>query len=192
MLLGLRLNKVALQTGQGRLGLCERQSQRRRRAAGRGAAPDTSTMTRHCTRPLPFPVTRPVLPRSASSPHISDGLQNLLAWHAPLFAAERAHGSRAAIGALGRVAVAAPGAPPTLWGLETGASDTYCPGMAEDSAPTPAPAAWLESLGRSKMQIAAGESVPLLPVLDRLRASAEQLEAEQGVTADGAKVTASH
>jgi hypothetical protein len=60
----------------------------------------------------------------------------------------------------------------------------------ENSAPTPAPAAWLESLARSKMKIAAGEGVPLLPVLDRLRASAERLEAEQGVTA-GAKVTAS-
>jgi len=42
-----------------------------------------------------------------------------------------------------------------------------------------APAAWLESLARSKAQIAAGESVPLLPVLDRLRATAERLEAEQ-------------
>jgi hypothetical protein len=38
VLLGLRLNKVALQAGQDRLGLCERQSHRRRRAAGRGAA----------------------------------------------------------------------------------------------------------------------------------------------------------
>jgi hypothetical protein len=82
--------------------------------------------------------------------------------------------------------VAAPGAPPTLWRLETGASDPYCPRMA-----TPAPAAWLESLARSKIQIAAGESVPFLPALDRLRASAERLKAEQGVTADGAKVTAS-
>ena len=59
MLLGLRLNKVVLQAGQDRLGLCERQSHRRRRAAGRGAAagvhlmhllgtdtaPDTSNMT---------------------------------------------------------------------------------------------------------------------------------------------------
>jgi hypothetical protein len=35
---GLRLNKVALQAGQDRLGLCERQSRRRRRASGRGAA----------------------------------------------------------------------------------------------------------------------------------------------------------
>ncbi len=51
------------------------------------------------------------------------------------------------------------------------------------------PVGWTESLARSRRQIAAGETVPLLPVLDRLRASAERLEAEQGVTADGEKVT---
>ena len=50
-----------------------------------------------------------------------------------------------------------------------------------------APAGWLESLARSKAQIAAGEAVPLLPVLDRLRASAERLEAamEPSPDADG-------
>jgi len=89
------------------------------------------------------------------------------------------------------VAFRLPGCAADAMGLETGASAPYCPGMAENSAPTPAPAAWLESLARSKIQIAAGESVPLLPVLDRLRASAERLEADQGVTADGAKVTTS-
>jgi hypothetical protein len=52
-----------------------------------------------------------------------------------------------------------------------------------------APAGWRESLERSKAQIAAGEAVPLLPVLDRLRASAERIEAEQGVTADGERAT---
>ena len=51
-----------------------------------------------------------------------------------------------------------------------------------------ATSAWRESLARSKTQIAAGESVPLLPVLDRLRVSAERLEAEQGVTADGERI----
>jgi hypothetical protein len=62
--------------------------------------------------------------------------------------------------------------------------------MAETSPGTPAPAGWHESLSRSKAQIAAGESVALLPVLDRLRASAERLETEQGVTADGAEAPA--
>ena len=52
-----------------------------------------------------------------------------------------------------------------------------------------APAEWVESLARSKAQIAAGESVPLLPLLDRLRASAESLEAEQGASPDEAGPT---
>lgn len=52
------------------------------------------------------------------------------------------------------------------------------------------PAGWLERLARSKAQIAAGQTVPLLPVLDRLRASAERLEAEQGLPPDEAKQTA--
>ena len=75
--------------------------------------------------------------------------------------------------------------------LETSRAVTYDPEMTEIApAPTP-PAEWQESLIRSKAQIAAGESVPLLPILDRLRASAERLEAQQGVTADGLKVNAS-
>ncbi len=74
--------------------------------------------------------------------------------------------------------------------LEPGATAAYCPSMVETSPETPAPAGWHESLARSKTQIAAGQSIPLLPVLDRLRASAERLEAEQGVTADGVEVTA--
>ncbi len=41
------------------------------------------------------------------------------------------------------------------------------------------PSGWLDSLRRSKAEIAAGQTVPLLPILDRLRASAERLEAEQ-------------
>lgn len=39
-----------------------------------------------------------------------------------------------------------------------------------------APAEWVESLQRSKAQIAAGLTVPLLPLLEQLRASAELLE----------------
>jgi hypothetical protein len=62
--------------------------------------------------------------------------------------------------------------------------------MAETSPGTPVPAGWQDSLSRSKSQIAAGESVLLLPALGRLHASAERLEAEQGVTADGAEATA--
>ena len=39
-----------------------------------------------------------------------------------------------------------------------------------------APAGWLDSLTRSKAQIEAGQTVPLLPILDKLRASAEAIE----------------
>lgn len=59
--------------------------------------------------------------------------------------------------------------------------------MSEAANPSRVPAGWLESLERSKAQLAAGQTVPLLPVLDRLRASAERLEAEMGVTPDEAK-----
>jgi hypothetical protein len=48
-----------------------------------------------------------------------------------------------------------------------------------------APEGWLASLARSKAQIAAGETVPLLPVLDRLRATAERLEAAQESSGEG-------
>jgi hypothetical protein len=75
--------------------------------------------------------------------------------------------------------------------LESVAPPAYGPVMAKPSTPAPPPAGWRESLVRSKAQIASGESVPLLPILDRLRASAERLEAEQGVTADGERISAS-
>jgi hypothetical protein len=39
-----------------------------------------------------------------------------------------------------------------------------------------APAEWIESLERSKAQIAAGLTVPLISLLEQLRASAERLE----------------
>lgn len=48
-----------------------------------------------------------------------------------------------------------------------------------------APAGWLESLAHSKAEIAAGQTVPLLPILDRLRASADKLEAASENAADG-------
>jgi hypothetical protein len=42
-----------------------------------------------------------------------------------------------------------------------------------DRAP---PAAWIEALDRSAAEIAEGQTVPLGPILDALRASAERLE----------------
>ncbi len=62
--------------------------------------------------------------------------------------------------------------------------------MLDPANRTAAPVEWLESLARSKAQIATGQTVPLLPILDRLRASAERLEAEQGLAPDEAKQTA--
>ncbi len=47
-----------------------------------------------------------------------------------------------------------------------------------------APTKWLESLERSRAQIAAGQTLLLLPVLDQLRAAAERLEADMGLTPD--------
>ena len=47
--------------------------------------------------------------------------------------------------------------------------------MSEAANRTRGPASWRESLERSKAQIAAGQTVLLLPVLDRLRAWAERL-----------------
>jgi len=49
---------------------------------------------------------------------------------------------------------------------------------------------WNESLARSKAQIEAGQTVPLLPILDRLRASAERLEVAQERSPDEASQTA--
>jgi hypothetical protein len=69
--------------------------------------------------------------------------------------------------------------------LETRPPPAYPHLMEKPSATAPAPGGWRESLERSQAQIAAGQSVPLLPVLDRLRATAERIEAQQGVTEDG-------
>lgn len=60
--------------------------------------------------------------------------------------------------------------------------------MSNGAETLPPPAGWEESLARSKAQIVAGKRVALMPILDRLRASAERLEAEQGVTADGVEL----
>ena len=62
--------------------------------------------------------------------------------------------------------------------------------MSEASQTPRAPATWRESLERSKAQIAAGKTVPLLPTLDRLRASAERLEAEMDASSDEAEPNA--
>ena len=59
--------------------------------------------------------------------------------------------------------------------------------MSEASQTLHVPADWLGCLERSKAQIAAGLIVPLLPILDRIRASAERLEAEMGITPDEVK-----
>ena len=43
----------------------------------------------------------------------------------------------------------------------------------------PPPPGWVDSLIRSKAQVAAGEAVPMQPLLERLRARAERLERRQ-------------
>jgi hypothetical protein len=48
--------------------------------------------------------------------------------------------------------------------------------MSSSTRRVTAPAEWIESLERSKAQIAAGLTVPLMPLLEQLRASAERLE----------------
>ena len=58
----------------------------------------------------------------------------------------------------------------------------YNSSMATDPHHTPVPAGWLESLARSKADIAAGRSVPLLPILDRLRAAAKTLDGSDDST----------
>ncbi len=62
--------------------------------------------------------------------------------------------------------------------------------MSDPVGPEQPETAWRESLARSKSQIASGEIVALLPILDRLKMAAERLETEQGVTADGERLPA--
>ena len=54
--------------------------------------------------------------------------------------------------------------------------------MPEPTCKPGVPAKWVESLNRSKAQIASAQTAPLLPVLDRLRTSAKRLEAEMPST----------
>jgi hypothetical protein len=57
-----------------------------------------------------------------------------------------------------------------------------------DNLPTPetetreAPAEWIESLEISEAQLARGETVPLDPVLERLRATIARMEARRSGT----------
>ena len=46
----------------------------------------------------------------------------------------------------------------------------------DDIALRPTPAGWLEAMNESDAQLAAGQTVPLEPLLDELRHTAEQLE----------------
>lgn len=48
--------------------------------------------------------------------------------------------------------------------------------MSEEAENPAPPQGWVESLERAKAEIAAGQTVPMEPVLEKLRASAERLE----------------
>jgi hypothetical protein len=61
-------------------------------------------------------------------------------------------------------------------GRENHPPPTY--GLVVDTVPDKNPPGWLaESLERSEAQIAAGQTVPIEPVLDRLRASIARMKA---------------
>jgi hypothetical protein len=60
--------------------------------------------------------------------------------------------------------------------LESSPRKDYDQVMSSTADRATVPAGWVESLERSKAQIAAGVTVPLIPILDRLRGSAERLE----------------
>jgi hypothetical protein len=63
-------------------------------------------------------------------------------------------------------------------GLEKRPLPAHTPIM--DAVPDKTPPAWLaESLERSEAQIAAGQTVPLEPVLDRLRTSIARMKGKQ-------------
>lgn len=64
--------------------------------------------------------------------------------------------------------------------LLPGAPTRYPSGMDHDNtAPRPAPAGWLETLERSGADLAAGRTVPLEPVLARMRESIKRMEARE-------------
>jgi hypothetical protein len=48
--------------------------------------------------------------------------------------------------------------------------------VSDDVENLPPPPGWTESLNRAKAEIAAGQTVAMEPLLERLRASAERLE----------------
>ncbi len=64
-------------------------------------------------------------------------------------------------------------------GLEPCAAKAYMSFMSSTPGRVMAPAEWFESLERSKVQIAVGLTVPLMPLLEQLRASAELLEVSE-------------
>ncbi len=55
----------------------------------------------------------------------------------------------------------------------------YLPRMDhDDTTSRPLPAGWLDAMDESDAQLAAGQTVPLEPLLDELRQAAAQLEAK--------------
>ena len=72
-------------------------------------------------------------------------------------------------------------------GSSTRLINLYADGMSVTYQAPQLPAEWRKRLERSKAQIAAGLTVPLLPALGRLCGSAERFEAEMGVSPDEAK-----
>ena len=62
-------------------------------------------------------------------------------------------------------------------GLAIAPNGAYHLNMASTVDHPPAPPEWVESLERSKAQIEAGRDVPLGPVLERLKTSADRMEA---------------
>jgi hypothetical protein len=71
--------------------------------------------------------------------------------------------------------------------LEGSSRKDYDQVMSSTADRATVPAGWVEGLERSKAQIAAGMTVPLIPILDRLRASAERLEAADNRPQDEAE-----
>jgi hypothetical protein len=55
--------------------------------------------------------------------------------------------------------------------------------MNQDPDSDAPPKGWIDSLVRAKAQIAAGQTVPMAPVVGRLRASVERMEARRAKAA---------
>lgn len=61
--------------------------------------------------------------------------------------------------------------------------------MEHDDTPLrPVPDGWLEAMAESDAELAAGQTVPLEPLLDELRRTAEQLEAKLAIRPERATV----